>query len=230
MLPIYDITPFSLIDYPGKVSSIIWFSGCNFQCTYCHNPDLKIKQTDILDKNTIFKFLESRKGLIDGVVLSGGECTLYNIKDLIKEIKALNFKVKIDTNGSNPILIHQLINEDLIDFVALDFKASNVEKFFQLTKSYDYSKFLQTLYMLIQTNVDHEVRTTIEKDIITFDELVDIIKFLKTSDFSKTYYIQNCRDENEKINRNLEYMKDKVEDYIKDKDLKFKIEYRNFNS
>ncbi len=150
--PIYSITPFSLLDYPNKTACIVWFAGCNMRCRYCYNPDIvlgkgKLSFQDVLD------FLSKRKGLLDGVVLSGGECTLHNgIIDFCKSIKALGFTIKLDTNGSKPIVIAQLLKHQLIDYIALDFKAP-IHRFHYITKSTLFPSFLQSLEVIMAAKV-----------------------------------------------------------------------------
>ena len=116
----------SLIDYPGKASCVLFLFGCNFDCPYCHNPDLVrggLSCHASLDEKTVYEFLERRKGLLDGVVISGGEPTLD--KDLVflcEKIKQIGYPLKLDTNGSQPQVIKRLIQEGLIDYIAMDIK------------------------------------------------------------------------------------------------------------
>ena len=115
---IYDITPFTLLDYPHKTACILWFTGCNMRCSYCYNPDIVFGK----GKKTIgeaLQFIQSRIGLLDGVVLSGGECTLHKqVFELAIELKKMGLLVKIDTNGCNRIFLEQLIQNNLVDFIS----------------------------------------------------------------------------------------------------------------
>ena len=120
----------SLIDYPGKLSSVIFFSGCNFDCPFCHNPELArgsaACQADLTASN-ICNFLEQRQGFLDGVVLSGGEPTLQNdLEELCIRIKGFGFPVKLDTNGSRPKVLEGLIEKKLVDYIAMDLKTDPV--------------------------------------------------------------------------------------------------------
>ena len=124
----------SLLDYPDKISAIVFTQGCNFRCGYCHNPNLlkPNQQEDIYSVDVFFDFLKKRVGKLDGVVITGGEPTLQ--KDLIpfvEHIKSLGFLVKLDTNGSNPQVLEELLNNKLIDYVAMDIKAP-LEKYSQV--------------------------------------------------------------------------------------------------
>src|SRR5574344_1116419 len=112
----------SLIDYPGMISAIIFTKGCNFKCPYCHNPELfENTSSDLIKPDDVLSFLSTRKGKLDGVVVTGGEPTLqHDLKDFIKEIKDMDFLVKLDSNGTNPEMLKELINENLVDYVAMD--------------------------------------------------------------------------------------------------------------
>ena len=125
MLLIKDITKFSLQEFPGYVSCIIWFASCNMKCLYCHNPELVLNEDkQFLTKKNVFDFLKTRIGLIEGVVFSGGECTNggEEFVNFVKDIKSMGFKTKIDTNGLNYLTIETVVENNTVDFIALDFK------------------------------------------------------------------------------------------------------------
>lgn len=187
---IFSLTPFTLLDYPHKTACIVWFAGCNMRCLYCYNPDIVLGKGKI-DFNEVLSFLKTRKGLLDGIVLSGGECTLHkNIIDFIKEIKAIGFAVKIDTNGSNPKILNSLIYNQLIDYVALDFK-SLPHTFKHLTQSGLFSEFEESLSLLIRSNIPFEVRTTFHSSLISENDFVKMIEYLETKNFEGNYYVQH---------------------------------------
>lgn len=187
---IFSLTPFTLLDYPHKTACIVWFAGCNMRCLYCYNPDIVLGKGKI-DFNEVLSFLKTRKGLLDGVVLSGGECTLHKkIIDFIKEIKAMGFEIKIDTNGSNPKILNSLIRDQLIDYVALDYK-SLPHTFKKLTQSGLFSEFDESLEILIQSNIPFEVRTTFHSSLIKENDFVKMIAYLETKNFEGNYYIQH---------------------------------------
>lgn len=188
--PIYSITPFTLLDYPHKTACILWFAGCNMRCLYCYNPDIVLGKGK-LSFQEVLNFLKTRVNLLDGVVLSGGECTLHkNIIDLILEIKKLGFLVKIDTNGTTPKTLDGLIKEKLIDYVALDFKAPT-NKFESITKSNLYSEFFCSLKLLINNNVPFEVRTTLHSSLLIQNDIQKMIDVLEEVNYKGVYYIQN---------------------------------------
>ena len=188
--PIYSITPFTLLDYPDKTACILWFAGCNMRCSYCYNPDIVLGKGKLSFEDAL-KFLNTRKNLLDGVVLSGGECTLNpKIKSLIKEIKNIGMDVKIDTNGSRPNVLKQLINENLINYVSLDFKTIK-NKFHDITKSNLFNQFNISLNLLIQSTIPFEVRTTVHSDLITQEEIQQMLLILEDANYSGKYYLQN---------------------------------------
>lgn len=168
----------------------MWFAGCNMRCLYCYNPEIVLGKGKI-DFETVLNFLKTRKGLLDGVVLSGGECTLHhNIIDFIKEIKAMGFAVKIDTNGSKPKILNSLIRNRLIDYVALDYK-SLPHTFKKLTQSGLFSEFEESLKLLIQSDIPFEVRTTFHSSLISESDFVEMIQYLGTQNFEGNYYVQH---------------------------------------
>jgi pyruvate formate lyase activating enzyme len=187
--PIYSLTPFTLLDYPHKSACILWFAGCNMRCLYCYNPEIVLgKGTISTDK--VITFLQSRKKLLDAVVFSGGECLLHkNILSLIEEVKKMGFLVKIDTNGSKPEILQQLIKNKWIDYVALDFKAmpSHFEK---ITQSKLFLPFEQSLQLLIKNGLPFEVRTTVHSDLISEKEMRLMIRYLETNNYNGNYYLQ----------------------------------------
>ena len=160
------------------------------RCPYCYNADIvhgegKYSNSELLD------FLRTRVNRLDGVVLSGGECTLCsNIIELCEEIKELGFKIKVDTNGLNPDVIKELIELSLIDYVALDYKAPP-KKFKEITKNSSIEKFYTTLDMLIDKQFPFETRTTVHTNLLNEDDINEIINDLTQRKYSGTYYLQN---------------------------------------
>lgn len=187
---LYNITPFTLLDYPQKIACILWFAGCNMRCRYCYNPDIVLGKGNISYSEAL-AFLNSRKHLLDGVVLSGGECTLHKgIIPLIEQIRSMGLLIKIDTNGSNPPLLHKLLKNRLVDYIALDFKALE-NRFYDITKSNLFSGFESSLTLLINADIEFEVRTTVHTNLLTRRDLTKMIAFLEKKGYRGTYYIQN---------------------------------------
>lgn len=160
------------------------------RCVYCYNPDIVLGKGKLTFEDAL-SFIKTRKNLLDGVVLSGGECTLHaSLISLIEKIKDLGMLVKIDTNGSKPDVLQKLINNRLIDYVSLDFKA-NKQKFKEITGSNLYHQFIKSLKLLIQSNIPFEVRTTIHSDLINEYDIDQILNFLEESNYKGKYYLQN---------------------------------------
>lgn len=188
--PIYSITPFTLLDYAHQSACILWFAGCNMRCLYCYNPEIVLGKGSISFEKTL-AFLHSRKKLLDAVVFSGGECLLHkNIIDLIIEVKKMGFLVKIDTNGSKPNILKTLIEKQLIDYVALDFKALP-EHFEKITQSVLFSPFEKSLHLLLESPLPFEVRTTVHSELLTEKDIQQMIVYLEKKNYTGNYYIQH---------------------------------------
>lgn len=193
VLPIYAVTPFTMLDFPGKTACIIWFSGCTMRCPYCHNPHI-VKGKGRGDITDVMRFLKKRQGLLDGVVLSGGEATSYpDIVNLMRTIKSLGFAIKLDTNGLRPDRVRMALDAGLIDFIALDYKAPPA-KFERVTGSHKWSAFRDTLDLLCtQTHIPCEIRTTVHTGLLDEADIQWIMDDLTARKFSGVYAIQNFR-------------------------------------
>ncbi len=186
----------SLIDFPGTIACVIFTQGCNFFCPYCHNPGLVPRSSkragDLFDADRILKFLEKRKGLLEGVVITGGEPTLQkDLREFIKEIKTLGYKVKLDTNGSHPDILNQLIRNRLLDFISMDIKTSMENYHLVMPGKIDKNKILQSARMLMDHAPAYEFRTTCVRPFITRD-IMDIIG--KMISGASRYVLQKCSD------------------------------------
>lgn len=176
----------SLLDYPDKISAIVFTQGCNFNCGYCHNPELLNSKKDICSPDVFFEFLEKRKGKLDGVVITGGEATLQiDLLPFIKEIKSRGFLVKLDTNGYKPDVLKETLK--FVDYVAMDIKAP-LEKYSQITNTeVDTTKIKNSIELIMKSNVDYEFRTTVLKSQLTFEDFEQIAELIKGA---KRYYLQ----------------------------------------
>ena len=189
----------TLTDFPGNVACIIFLKGCNFRCPYCQNSELidhKIDDNYIL-KEEVFDFLKKRQGFLEGVVVTGGEPTVSkDLPELIKEIRDLGYKIKLDTNGTNPEMLKELFDKKYIDYVAMDIK--NVkDKYLEtagLSKKAN-EKLLEniekSIQILKQSNIDHEFRTTIIKKYHNIEDLENINEMIGKDE---KYYLQNFED------------------------------------
>jgi len=185
----------SLIDYPGKLSSVIFFSGCNFDCPYCHNPDLAKNckpRTADLNCEKICHFLELRRGFLDGVVISGGEPTLQNdLAYLCARIKQLGYPVKLDTNGSRPCALKHLIEENLVDYIAMDLKTDPQLYATYITRNRDTDPIFSSIQIIMNSGIDYEFRTTCVKPIITHEAIENIARLIQGA---KLYALQRFRN------------------------------------
>lgn len=200
----------TLLDFPGKVACIIFTQGCNFKCSYCQNSDLlNCSGNGLISEEEIFKYLEKRKKVLDGVVVSGGEPTIQrDLLRFIKRIKELGFLVKLDTNGSNPNVLKKLIEEKLVDYVAMDIK--NVfNKYSDVIKiNINLDKIKESIELLKASNVNHEFRTTIIKSFHSLDDILKICEYL--GKYEKIY-LQNFEDSDGVIDKSLKsFTKDEL--------------------
>jgi pyruvate formate lyase activating enzyme len=183
---------FSLGDYPGKASAVIFTRGCNFRCSYCHNPELVLpeKYAKEIPESEILEFLESRKGQLDAVVITSGEPTTFSdLPELLKKIKNMGFLVKLDTNGTNPEMLENLINQKLVDYIAMDIKAPLDSESYQKVSRLNLNmlKIKKSVDLIISSEISHEFRTTIVRSLTTFDDLRQIAKQIKGA---QNYFLQ----------------------------------------
>jgi pyruvate formate lyase activating enzyme len=183
----------SLQDYPEEVSSIIWTIGCNFSCPFCYNKDLVDGNIDEIPEDEVFSFLEKRKKLIDGLVITGGEPFLQkDLKDFCKKVKKLGYKIKVDTNGTYPDKLKELIDEKLVDYIAMDIKAPK-KKYNELTDvKTDIKKIEKSIEIIKNSNVEYEFRTTFIPNLLEKKDIIDIAKWLKDS---KKFYLQQFKND-----------------------------------
>ena len=195
---VYDLTAFSHLDYPNYLACIVWFIGCNMRCDYCYNKDIVFSKKGTQSLDDILLFLKTRVGLLDAVVLSGGEATNHELVLFCQKVKQLGFKIKLDTNGLNFHSIQKLVDSKFLDFVALDYKAPYY-KFEQVTHSKYFSSFENTLNYIIKQKVPFEVRTTIHNDLLDETDINFIINDLVNKGYTSNYYLQNFLETNNNI-------------------------------
>ena len=189
----------TLLDYPGKVASTIFLGGCNFRCPFCQNSVLVLEPGQQPDdsQEEILAFLKKRKWILDGVCISGGEPTLAaGLEEFLYKIKEVGYKIKLDTNGSRPVIVRKLAEEGLIDKVAMDIKACQ-DNYSALTgvpdSAMDMNKIRETVNLLIHgdLNLDYEFRTTVVRELHTRKDFEEIAEWLKGA---KEYYLQAYKD------------------------------------
>ena len=192
----------TLLDFPGKVSCIIFTQGCNFKCPYCQNSGLIGHENEyLIDEEEIFSYLKKRKGILDGIVISGGEPTVQkDLDQFMRKVKELGYLVKLDTNGSNPDLIKKLIEEELVDYIAMDIK--NVLSEYKDVTGVKVleEKIKKSIKILKNSNIDHEFRTTIIKNIHDIDKILKICSYVK----DEKMYLQNFEQSENVLDKDLE--------------------------
>jgi len=183
----------SLLDYPDKLSAIIWTVGCNFKCPFCYNKDLVEGNADLISEDEIFSFLEKRKGLLEALVISGGEPLIHkDILSFCEKVKKLGYLIKIDTNGTFPEKLKELIDKKLVDYVSMDVKAPK-KKYNSLSGvKTDIKKIEKSIEIIKNSGVDYEFKTTFVPDFLKKEDIIDIGKWLKNS---KKYYIQQFKND-----------------------------------
>jgi len=221
MIKIGGLQKTTFIDFPGRIAATVFLMGCNFKCPWCYSSELvlpdKIKSQPEISEKDFFKFLKSRRELLEGIVICGGEPTINkDLSDFIKKIRKMGFSIKLDTNGSNPQMLKSLIDEKLIDYVAMDikapfgakiknskFKAQNYEK--ATGVKVDLNKIKKSVKTIKDSGIDYEFRTTVVPEIHTKE---DIIQMAKDISPAKRYYLQNFRPE-----KTIDFSFEKVKPY-----------------
>lgn len=184
----------TLLDYPGHTACIIFTRGCNFNCNFCQNSTLiKMDQSKgLISKEEVLEYLKKRKNILDGIVISGGEPTLQkNLISFMEEVKKIGLKIKLDTNGYSPKILKYVIENKLVDYIAMDIKHTfmNYQKI--IKKNIVLDKIKESINLIKESNICHEFRTTIMKEHHTLEDLIEIVKFIGKKE---NYYLQNFVD------------------------------------
>lgn len=189
----------TLLDFPSRVACTVFTGGCNFRCPFCHNASLVLSpgSVDGIPEEDFFSFLSKRKGILDGVCITGGEPLLQrDIVDFIRKIKNEGFAVKLDTNGSFPDRLKDIVSEGLIDYVAMDIK--NSEEKYSLTAGVegDCSEVFESIDFIMSSGVDYEFRTTVVKELHTVEDIESIAKRIAGA---RRYFLQSFKDSGDLI-------------------------------
>jgi pyruvate formate lyase activating enzyme len=186
----------SLIDYPGLIAPVVFVGGCNFRCPFCHNADLVLHPTHSEDYSVdkILAQIKTAKSLADGVVITGGEPTLWpGLKDFIRQVRAMDLKIKLDTNGSFPNVLANFIQQKLIDYVAMDIKTS-INRYHEATGVKANTEAVQkSITILSGSNIPHEFRTTCVPTLVTKGDIFSICRMLGKGE---KLTLQNFRPDN----------------------------------
>jgi len=222
MLNIKGFKPTTLVDYPGQIAAVIFLSGCNFRCPFCHNPELVFStdEGEVIEEEAILNFLDARQGKIEGLVITGGEPCMY--KDLIpfiKKVKEKGFLVKLDTNGAFPETLEESL--PFVDFISMDIKSSltNYEKVIGV--NVDKEKIKRSVELIKHSGKEYEFRTTVLRSFFSEQELKEIGEWLKGS---KTYVMQQFDRRNKIIDEELK--KERI--FLKEELYKFKDQAKEY--
>lgn len=193
-MQISAVQKLTLLDFPGRTACTVFTPGCNFRCGYCHNAEFviperieKIKDS-FIPEETLFNFLKKRKGLLDGVCVTGGEPSLQpDLSDFFEKVRELGFATKLDTNGSKPEVLRKLLDKKLLDYVAMDVKSSP-EKYLDFVGIEIADKVAETRDLIMRSDIDYEFRTTVVRELIHENEFKKILEFVRGA---KKYALQN---------------------------------------
>ena len=213
----------TMLDYPEKIACTIFTYGCNLRCPFCHNASLVIDEIEFFTEEEILSYINKRKGMLDGVCITGGEPLLQrDIFEFMRKIKEIGLPIKLDTNGAYPERLKQAIDEGLIDYVAMDIK--NSPEKYALTagiENLDIAPFKKSIEILLSGKIDYEFRTTIVRELHNENDIVEIGKWIKGA---KRYFLQGFVDSGNLISSGftahekstLEAFKQAVSPYISD--------------
>ena len=224
-MKVTGIQKLTLLDYPGVVTCTVFTAGCNFRCPFCHNAMLVLPEQiddECLTDDEVFGFLKKRRGVLDGVAVTGGEPLLHaDMPEFLARVKELGYKIKLDTNGSNPELLSEIVKNKLVDRVAMDIK--NAPEEYARTiglKSFDIAPVERSKEMLLRGDIDYEFRTTVVKGIHTKESLIGAAKWIEGA---KEYYLQQFKDSGNLIlpdglsaydEKQMHALADAVRDYV----------------
>lgn len=193
-MKIHGLQKMTLLDFPGQVACTVFLGGCDFRCPYCHNWDILDPSTPvIMEEEEFFRFLNTRKGLLDGVAITGGEPLIrQGMPEFIKAIREMGFKIKLDTNGNHPDLLKSLVADGLIDYVAIDVKNSP-ERYAETigVPGFDISKVDESIKFLLEGNVEYEFRTTVVKQFHNAESFEKIAEWIESA---SRYFLQGFVD------------------------------------
>ena len=191
----------SLLDYPGKICAIVWTVGCNFRCPFCYNLNMVYGDTDTVPVDHVLSFLDDRVGKLDALSITGGEPLLHeDIGDFMKEVKDRGFLVKVDTNGTFPDRLEQLLNAGLVDYVSMDVKAP-FDKYDQLAGVHvDVEKIKRSIELIMEKASDYEFKTTMIPGLLEKEDVKQVTSLIKGA---KRYYLQQFKTDVPVINQEL---------------------------
>ena len=215
-MKIKEIQKLTLIDYPGRLACVLFLSGCNFRCGFCHNPELVLQEFgENISEEEALRFLEKRKMQLDGVCITGGEPLLSLDKYFLKQIKNLGYFIKIDTNGSFPDKLKELVDEGLVDYVAMDIKASR-EKYKEVVNAEVDLEKIERSIKIISGLSNYEFRTTIVEGVHDVEEVKRIGEWLNrvVERKPRKFFLQGFRNKGKFIDESFNEKKDTTEEIL----------------
>ena len=217
MIGIGGLQKTTLVDYPGQVAATVFLTGCNFRCPFCYSSELvlpeKIKKQPKISEKELFDFLGGRRGLLEGIVICGGEPTCNeDLPEFIKKIKEMGFLVKLDTNGSNPRMLKNLVDERLVDYVAMDIKAPKRKYQEVAGVKINIKDIEESIRILKEGTVDYEFRTTVVPTLHSREDIIEIAKWIGSA---KRFFLQNFRPE-KTINPRFEKVKPYSKEFLEE--------------
>lgn len=194
----------SMVDYPGMLAATVFTGGCNLRCPFCHNALLvtRLQESPVLDTDDVLAFLASRRGFLDGVVLSGGEPLMQpDSVDFLTQVRELEFLIKVDTNGCYPHVLREILDKQLADYVAMDIKNSP-DKYAQTVgiPNFPLDNVNRSIALLQSSGIDYEFRTTVVREFHTADDIAAIAQWISGAPH---YYLQNFEDSGNLISQGL---------------------------
>ncbi len=196
----------TLLDFPGRIAATVFTPGCNMRCPFCHNPRVVFGKDELIPLDEIYSFLKKRRGVLDGICITGGEPTLWGeaLYSFAYDVKSLGYLVKLDTNGTNPVLLSRLLEDKILDYVAMDIKTVPEEKAYARVcgANVDIGKITESIEILKATSVDNEFRTTVVNELHTEGDLVSAARKLCGG---KKYFLQHFVDSGDLVDSETVY-------------------------
>lgn len=210
-MKILGMEKLSLVDFDNHIAATVFTGGCNFRCPYCHNAPLVLDPAGqgALSEEYIFDYLKKRKGVLQGVAITGGEPTLMpDLKEFILKVRDLGYEVKLDSNGTRPDVLATFIEEKIVDYIAMDIKNSK-ERYAETVdvENFDLSPVEESVKLLKKGNVEYEFRTTLVKEFISADDIRGIADWLAGA---KRYFLQHFKDSGNCIREDLHEVDEKT--------------------
>jgi pyruvate formate lyase activating enzyme len=216
----------TLIDYPSKVACSVFFNGCNFKCGFCHNPFLIFNSSELISKEDVLSFLDKRVGLLDGVVLSGGEpCMFSEVVDFARKVKEKGFLVKLDTNGAFPDVLERML--PYLDYIAMDIKSS-LESYSKVCRvGVNLENVKKSVKLIQESGVAYEFRTTVVPGLFDVCEMKKICEWLGKGKYVIQGFVSKGEHVDPSFNEKRGFMDEEIKEFVKIAEKCFDVEVRN---